>query len=318
MRQKEIGTKAKRPREPHRGRLTAQKIYALWVEAERTGVSPERLFIAYPLILNTYSARKIRRWLGGRDEVVPLKDYRLVLALWRSLPDRELLRKNTPRLLARLRTGEYVESAPEILEQLRAERQRTGVGINTLLRDRPDIPDGFSTHIARKFCSGGIRTIKHAYLEYLRRLWADLPTREYVAMTPDILADLRSRMERTGKGAYAILRGAKDRPDSLTSSTVLSWLKGVQTARKDHLDYVFRCYDHPEKIVLVTQAQRAEIRRHVRRTGVMPDKMVKMLGLNLTAPDNLKQPWPATRMREQDLHVLLERWRALPERRRGC
>ena len=317
MRQKETGTKAKKPRKPHRVRLTAQKIYALRVEAERTGVSPEKLLLIYPLVLRSSSAMRIRNWLQGRVGAVLLKDYRLVLSLWRSLPDRELVRKNAPRLLARLRTGEYVERTPEILEELRAERQRTGVGPYALLRDRPDIPDGFSAHTARRFCGGRIRTIRCGHLQYLQRLWADLPDSEVIALTPEILASLQARIERTGKGPHAILRGVKDLPDGLRSSIIRSWLKGVKTARKDHLDYVFRCYDHPEKTVLVTQAQRAAIRRHVRRTGVFPNEMIKILGLKLSGPDNLEQSWPASRMREQDLHLLLERWRALPDRRPG-
>lgn len=209
-------------------------------------------------------------------------------------------------------------STPEIQARMRSERARTGVGVKRLLNGRNDVPDGLNVHRAANFYKGQIREMPREHLEYILSLWGSLPTRAMVKLTPAIVARLRDHMERTGKGRHAILRGARDKPDGLNSGVIRGWLDGIGAARKDHLDYVFARYEKPGDRTPLTPQLRAEIGRHIRRTGVTPQTLAAAQGVSLDGFSGDWRQWPPRLMPEADVERMLEGWRELPDRfRRG-
>lgn len=65
-----------------------------------------------------------------------------------------------------------------------------------------------------------------------------------IALTPDILKTLHAHKKRTGMGAWAILRDARDIPKGLKYGTINAWLRGkVASVRTDHLSYVLSRYE---------------------------------------------------------------------------
>jgi len=140
-----------------------------------------------------------------------------------------------------------------------------------------------------------------------------------VRLTPELRSKLREQMDRTGKGARAILRNACGRPNDLTTSTVQSWLKEAKTAREDQLRYVLSLYegtksasdqvDWSPELVAELQAEQA-------RTGV---GVIKLLRDRTDVPDRLKPQriynllaGRIVGISAEELDYVRKLWRALP------
>ncbi len=209
-----------------------------------------------------------------------------------------------------------VECSADLIAELRAEQERTGVGIRKLLSRCADLPEGLNVSRIENVLGGRARWIFQEHLDYVLELWRALPSREFVELTPEIASRLRDYAKRTGKGRQAILRGARDKPDGLTSDVIRRWLTGTGTARKDQLEYIFARYEGRDDLAAVTPDLRAEIQRHIRRTGVNPEELLQEEEIALEGYN--WQNWPPRLMPEKDLQFFLDRWRALPDRRGPC
>jgi|GEM_PF-3685424 len=139
--------------------------------------------------------------------------------------------------------SDQVDWSPELVAELQAEQARTGVGVIRLLRDRTDVPDRLKPQRIYNLLAGRIVGISAEELHYVRRLWRELPSVEFVDLTPKIIMRLGELAKDTGKGSQAILRGASDKPEGLKSDVIRRWLAGAKKARKDHLGYVLERYE---------------------------------------------------------------------------
>lgn len=61
-------------------------------------------------------------------------------------------------------------------------------------------------------------------------------------LTKQIRARILTERKRTGVGFTKLLRRAQNVPDGLSSKLISTWLREVQTARSDHLNFVFDAY----------------------------------------------------------------------------
>ncbi len=93
------------------------------------------------------------------------------------------------------------------------------------------------------------------------------------------------RLDHRGEGSAGILRGVKVKPGGWTADTSRSSL-------------------------------RVQVRRHIRRTGVGPDELLRKAGL--IAPDDPRDwsKWPYPSVKRSELHVMLVLLEALPDRAR--
>lgn len=140
-----------------------------------------------------------------------------------------------------------------------------------------------------------------------------------VPLTPELRSKLREHMDRTGKGAPAILRGADDKPHDLTTYIVRSWLERAKTAREDHLRYVFSLYEATETAsgqVPWSPELVAELRGEQARTGV---SVTKLLRDQNDVPDRLTPSrfysllsGDIVAISAEELDCLRRLWRALP------
>lgn len=213
--------------------LTPEMSAALRAQVQRTGVTPYTLLKRHLGPSHQIKQTQLYRWMRGAAKTVCPRRYGLVLERWESLPDRD---------------GRYVLSTPQILALLRKHRVRTGVGVAKLLSRRDDLPEGLAIRQMENFYRGWVGKIRREHLDYVLDLWRALPDREFVPLTPEILSTLRGHIARTGKGAHAILRGARGKPDGLNAALIRSWLSGRASARKDQIDYVLKVYETLEKV----------------------------------------------------------------------
>ncbi|MDJ0641976.1 MAG: hypothetical protein QNJ15_04085 [Erythrobacter sp.] len=99
-----------------------------------------------------------------------------------------------------------------------------------------------------------------------------------VQITSEHQDKLAHEASRTGMGPSKLLRGMRGiAPVGLTSSMIQSWKNGTtRTAKKEHLDWVFKTYgewtppplpDLPRKIVL-SDEHRERLRDEIGRTGL--------------------------------------------------
>ena len=95
------------------------------------------------------------------------------------------------------------------------------------------------------------------------------PDTKRIELTAEIRSKLRDHAERTGKGAYALLRGADDKPEKLTGAMVQGWLNKALTARRDHLAYVLTRYERLEDRQKREQRTDPEQRAYTRIWGMI-------------------------------------------------
>jgi hypothetical protein len=213
---------------PRKGRipLTAEMIAAVRSHAARTGVNPHELLREHLPPGSRIGRGRIYRWMGGEVKTVCPRAYTLALETWTRLPDDV--------------------DADQARARMRAEAARTGVGLWKLLSARDNMPEGLSVKRVLNFYERRQDRVAPDHLHYLLKLWAALPSRRFVRLTPEIRAELRSYIDRTGKGPQAMLRGAKDKPEGLKAAVITAWLNGQREARRDQFDYVLRRYEEAD------------------------------------------------------------------------
>ncbi|MGR9088245.1 MAG: hypothetical protein ACU841_14400, partial [Gammaproteobacteria bacterium] len=140
------------------------------------------------------------------------------------------------------RYAEYPDAKPrikithEMLELLRAETDRTGVGGSVLLNNAKDKPEGLTPSVIAAWKSEG--KTRAAILEqwdWVIEAYSNLPdAKPKIKVTDDMRNNLIREIERTQVKGTLILKetGA---PDDLKNGTIAKWYKG--TAKKAYLDH---------------------------------------------------------------------------------
>lgn len=279
-------------------RLTLSMRHALHKEQIRTGLTVETFSREQQEDLGLIRGAKIKSWLDGQVDTVNPSEYQHVLAVWQRVPDQ----------------GAFVKRTRDVMRKLRAERDRTQVGIRKLLDGQTDLPEGLTSRVAWDFFVGTQSSIRQHHLDYLLRCWSVLPNWHASEVDPELVDAAKDLIRRSNKAPGTILRGAKDKPKGLSATTIHKLLRAGTVARQDHLDYIIKLYEAPDDRIGVPQRVRDEIRRHVRRTGVGPDELLRRAGVIAADEPGDWSKWPRTSEREDDLAAMLSLWRSLPDR----
>ncbi len=139
-----------------------------------------------------------------------------------------------------------------------------------------------------------------------------------IPLTPEIRQKLRAHIERTGVGPQALLRGAGDKPQGLSSSVISKWLAGGKTARRDHLAYVMHRWETVDPVVPVTPLVLQALQLHKDRTGLTPEPLLrsaKTLPSGLTT--SIVRSWlegRVKRAKRSHLDFVLAQWERCPDR----
>lgn len=79
----------------------------------------------------------------------------------------------------------------EKLKLLRKHIERTGVGANSILKNRRhELPKGLNSGLIRAWFDGGIKTQKEEHLNYLLDLYEPLPDNPWVEIDDELRHDL--------------------------------------------------------------------------------------------------------------------------------
>lgn len=225
----------------------------------RTGKSPAAIWQLGPERPPGLTRQLVRRWLNGKEREARKDFLDDVLARY------ERAAVNHPK----------VDRAAE--RRTVAWRRQTGVNVEFLLQGRTDLPEGLSLGLACLICRGEAPDAPEHFRQYLDRLRQQRPDLERVEITVEQVEALRLRIIQTGVSARALLERSEDCPSGLTEPVIKCWLSGgTKSARKDHLDFVFRAYARDELTNLsdewftVTPEIIATLRGYVERTGKGP------------------------------------------------
>ncbi|MBK9562689.1 MAG: hypothetical protein IPO54_06125 [Micavibrio sp.] len=212
---------------PDRIYLTEAKLASLRAHILRTGVAVPALLKAQEKETQGITYKIVYDWLTGRVKSADAKHYKILVKIYKKLPDEN---------------ENYAEISEELLLKFKKEKARTGVSAKKIFQTAENIPKGLTVFHVENLTRGLVKKTRREYLEFLLSEWkkyADAPIR--ISITSEMLAHMLQEKERTGIGPMALLHGTKkDRPQGLTTSLMDSWLAGkTKSARKDHLDYVF-------------------------------------------------------------------------------
>ena len=179
---------------------------------------------------------------------------------------------------------------PEIRAQLIFERDRTGVGAQSLLRHARRVPDDLTAGMVDRWFSGTTRSAMEHHLEGVLAAYAALPDKpptrarvraQRIPLDKDRIALLEDLKESTGIGPQALFTGAQDVPAGVNSNTVYAWLDGRMThARKDHYDYVVERWRTIPARLKLTPARRKRLAAESRRTKVGWTAILRHIGLS--------------------------------------
>jgi hypothetical protein len=68
------------------------------------------------------------------------------------------------------------------------------------------LPEGLDARQVENYYRGFFGKIRRDHLDFMMERWRALPSREFVLLTPEIVATLRAHIARMGRGPVAILQ----------------------------------------------------------------------------------------------------------------
>lgn len=145
--------------------------------------------------------------------------------------------------------GAFEPITAELLEKLKAERERTGVGPTALLRGTasdPERPPTLKGIMITNWLSGTAKSARPGHVFYVLKRWAALPDAterparapaERVPLTEDILVVIDEHWDQ-GFLPDKILVG-EEVPEGLNAAIIRTWKdRRIKTAAKDYIDFV--------------------------------------------------------------------------------
>ena len=194
-----------------------------------------------------------------------------------------------------------VELTPEIIEDLKFHRNRTGIGAAQLLQVKDaEKPAHLTLPALNSWFTGRVKTAARGHLEYIQEKWKNLPDNPEgirVEITPEILEKLRFYRNITNVGEGAILRGKRvEKPKGLNAAIVRLWLVGeIKTAIVEKL----RCHHKRTGVGAIRLLQGAQEK--------VPDKLTATIIQRLLSHRN--------KMGQQNhIDYVLREWERLPDK----
>jgi len=253
------------------------------IEAERlrTRCGVKALFVRTPNLPDGLTMSKIDNWLRGNSATIRKDHLKFVLKAYAALPDnaKSLLSKRTEKG-RKSRLG-YVRITEPTRRELISLQAETKIYPTALLRGVANCPETLKPRMIRNWLSGKTKTADKAHLDLVLNRWcsdkAKMNIDRYarVKITPEIRNQIKRLRAETGCGAMKLLRGHKNVPEGLSSSTIATWLNGKSTsAKQEHLDYVLRAWQQVERLIPATDEMIGIYRAELDRTGIMPSRLL--------------------------------------------
>lgn len=143
--------------------------------------------------------------------------------------------------------GERIELTPERVAELKAARERCGLGVPALFRRLTDVPCGLSVGTVNNWLATNPKTstMRKDHFQFVIDAFDELAKEigGKLTITDEMRTQLLAEAERTGIRQHTLLKRQPDRPDGLAVHTVGFWMHGtVTSARADHWHYVLKKY----------------------------------------------------------------------------
>lgn len=145
--------------------------------------------------------------------------------------------------------GAFEPITAELLQKLKAERKRTGVGPTALLRGTagdPDRPSTLKGIMITNWLSGTAKSARPGHVAYVLRRWEALPDAtersarapaERVRLTEDILVVIDEFWDRGLLPDKLLER--RNVPEGLNAAIIRTWRdRRIKTAAKDYINFV--------------------------------------------------------------------------------
>lgn len=234
-------------------------------ERRRTGYGSHRLLAAIGDTPQGLTPPLIDSWMDGGIATAKEDNLELVLSTFAKLP-------NIPAPIEDARQARGLHAGKEALSrrtlrELKALRDKSGIGPNALFSGRSDVPAGLSPALVAAWLSGRIKSATHEHLAYVERIWSEATPR--IAITPEIRSEMKALRDRTGLGEQALLYGRKDKPKGLNANKIRHWLEGgASWADSDELAYVMTLWRQESPLLQITEQQSTDLRREAERCGL--------------------------------------------------
>ncbi len=205
---------------------------------------------------------------------------------------------------------------PEIIAELKALKEQSGVGETRLFKQSKIIPVGLKVGTVSAWLSGHIKSADRAQLDFVLRLWRATPER--TAITRALSQELKTLRRKSGIGPSTLLRGRKDKPPGLTSTKIQGWLNGrAKTALKSDIDYVIKLWVATSPRVALTRKIISKLNAELKRTGHSAHSLhCEFLGDSQQISAALLYAWTLGRIKmvpSDILEMVLEHLRGLPD-----
>lgn len=139
---------------------------------------------------------------------------------------------------------EFIRITPKTRARLREYNDKTGVGINKLLKNAKKIPQGLTVGKLQGWLSGTTKKARKDYMSFVLKEWQKYPQHEFVYVAEEQRKELLHHRKRTGLSPRVLLwKHREENPEGLSDSLVDGWMKGRKTKTpKSYIEYVLKCW----------------------------------------------------------------------------
>jgi|GEM_PF-5621861 len=315
--------------------ISGDMIRKIQAEVKRTGIGiPALLKQDRENVPKGLTAPIVYSWLYGKTKTAQLDYLEYISQAWDKYPDNYV--------------AERVPITDDIIQKIRAEIQRTRVGVSILLKEsKGNAPEGLNATIVNNWLQNPqsrIKTGRKDYLDYLLDVWKAYPDIETsyekvigkdakeVSITSGIVSVLKAHMRRTGISATMLLKNHSNIPEGLTTAEIISWLDkhgGVKVTQKRYLDFVLQCWEaepdtrkgrakNPLRVPL-TKETAQKLKDEAVRTGIPQTRLLRIFAKNCPKGLNahLISQWTNRYVKTANadmLEYVLHCWGQLPDR----
>jgi hypothetical protein len=106
----------------------------------------------------------------------------------------------------------------QIREELNYLRKKSGKGGMRLLRGRKDIPQGLDSAMIQSWLNGATKVALKSHINYVRKAWKT--TDPKIPVTPEMVEQLNSELERTGMSPTSLLRACPDLQSKIANDAI--------------------------------------------------------------------------------------------------
>lgn len=178
---------------------------------------------------------------------------------------------------------EKIEITDALLTALKAEQERTGKGVQAILRNtRKNRPKGISVGMVVGWLKGNTNTAEIEHVKYIQQLWASYPDKEaaWVVLTDNNRKLLQHKIKETGISAYKLFSNRDDLPKNFNPNHVHNYLNlNRSKIEKIYFDYILKVAraNKGKGYIPVSKEFLWRLNLEIQRTGMPPSTLINSL-----------------------------------------